>query len=37
VRGKISGHDVLACCAAALGNPLHQAIFFDDDDISAIA
>ena len=36
-RGKISGHDVLARYAAALGGRLHQAIYFDDGDITAIA
>ena len=36
-RGKISGQDVLARYAAALGGRLHQAIYFDDGDIIAIA
>ena len=36
-RGKISGQDVLARYAAALGGRLHQAIYFDDGDITAIA
>lgn len=36
-RGKISGHDVLARYAAALGGRLHQSIYFDDGDITAIA
>lgn len=36
-QGKISGHDVLARYAAALGGRLHQAIYFDDGDIAAIA
>jgi len=36
-RGKISGHDVLARYATALGGRLHQAIYFDDGDITAIA
>jgi hypothetical protein len=36
-RGKISGHDVLARCATATGGRLHQAIYFDDGDITAIA
>jgi len=36
-QGKISGHDVLARYAAALGGRLHQAIYFDDGDITAIA
>jgi DNA-binding XRE family transcriptional regulator len=32
-RGKISGHDVLARYATALGGRLHPAIYFDDGDI----
>jgi len=36
-RGRISGQDVLARYAAALGGRLHQAIYFDDGDIAAIA
>jgi transcriptional regulator with XRE-family HTH domain len=36
-RGHLSGHDVLARYAAALGGRLHQAIYFDDGDITAIA
>lgn len=36
-RGKVSGQDVLARFATALGGRLHQAIYFDDGDISAIA
>lgn len=36
-KGKISGQDVLARFAAALGDQLHQAIYFDDGDITAIA
>jgi DNA-binding XRE family transcriptional regulator len=36
-RGKISRQDVLARYAAALGGRLHQAIYFDDGDITAIA
>ncbi|GAA0486592.1 transcriptional regulator [Paractinoplanes deccanensis] len=36
-RGKISGQDVLSRYAAALGGRLHQAIYFDDGDITAIA
>jgi DNA-binding XRE family transcriptional regulator len=36
-KGKISGHDVLARYAAALGGRLHQAIYFDDGNIAAIA
>jgi DNA-binding XRE family transcriptional regulator len=36
-QGKLSGQDVLARYAAALGGRLHQAIYFDDGDIAAIA
>jgi DNA-binding XRE family transcriptional regulator len=36
-RGKISGQDVLTRYATALGGRLHQAIYFDDGDITAIA
>jgi DNA-binding XRE family transcriptional regulator len=36
-QGQISGLDVVARFAAALGGRLHQAIFFDDGDIAAIA
>ncbi|MDI5937254.1 MULTISPECIES: helix-turn-helix domain-containing protein [unclassified Micromonospora] len=36
-QGKISGQDVLARYAAAIGGRLHQAIYFDDGDIAAIA
>jgi DNA-binding XRE family transcriptional regulator len=36
-QGKVSGQDVLARFAAALGGRLHQAIYFDDGDIAAIA
>jgi len=36
-QGKISGQDVIARYAVALGGRLHQAIYFDDGDISAIA
>ncbi|GIH13382.1 helix-turn-helix domain-containing protein [Rugosimonospora africana] len=36
-QGKVSGQDVLARSAAALGGRLHQAIYFDDGDIAAIA
>ena len=36
-RGKVSGQDVEARFAAALGGRLHQAIYFDDGDIAAIA
>ncbi|MDQ1295264.1 MAG: hypothetical protein QG608_3149 [Actinomycetota bacterium] len=36
-QGKVSGQEVLARYAAALGGRLHQAIYFDDGDIAAIA
>ncbi|MFC4014455.1 helix-turn-helix domain-containing protein [Nonomuraea purpurea] len=36
-QGKISGQDVLARYAIALGGRLHQSIYFDDGDIAAIA
>ncbi|MEV0896217.1 helix-turn-helix transcriptional regulator [Actinoplanes sp. NPDC049802] len=36
-QGKISGQDVLARYASALGGRLHQAIYFDDGNIAAIA
>lgn len=36
-QGKISGQDVVARYAAALGGRLHQAIYFDDGNIAAIA
>lgn len=36
-QGRISGQDVLARFAEALGGRLHQAIYFDDGDIAAIA
>ena len=36
-KGRISGQDVLARYAAALGGQLHQAIYFDDGNIAAIA
>ncbi len=36
-QGKISGQEVLVRFAAALGGRLHQAIYFDDGDIAAIA
>ncbi|SCG81139.1 Helix-turn-helix domain-containing protein [Micromonospora rifamycinica] len=36
-QGRVSGQDVLARYAAALGGRLHQAIYFDDGDIAAIA
>ncbi|WP_349880992.1 helix-turn-helix transcriptional regulator [Micromonospora sp. HUAS YX12] len=36
-QGKISGQEVVARFAAALGGRLHQAIYFDDGDIAPIA
>jgi DNA-binding XRE family transcriptional regulator len=36
-QGKISGQEVVARYAAALGGQLHQAIYFDDGNIAAIA
>jgi len=36
-RGKISGQDVLARHATALGGRLNQAVYFDDGDITAIS
>jgi DNA-binding XRE family transcriptional regulator len=36
-RGHVSGQDILARYAAALAGRLHQAIYFDDGDIAAIA
>lgn len=36
-HGKVSGQDVLARYALALGGRLHQAIYLDDGDITAIA
>ncbi|MEU5723102.1 helix-turn-helix transcriptional regulator [Micromonospora sp. NPDC047738] len=36
-QGQISGQEVVARFAAALGGKLHQAIYFDDGDIAAIA
>jgi len=36
-QGKVSGQDVLARFATALGGRLHQAIYFEDGDIAAIA
>jgi DNA-binding XRE family transcriptional regulator len=35
--GKVSGQEILARFASALGGRLHQAIYFDDGDIAAIA
>lgn len=36
-QGKVSGQEVIARYARALGGQLHQAIYFDDGDIAAIA
>jgi DNA-binding XRE family transcriptional regulator len=36
-QGRVSGQDVVARYAEALGGRLHQAIYFDDGDIAAIA
>ncbi|WP_322778155.1 helix-turn-helix transcriptional regulator [Frankia sp. Cas4] len=36
-QGSLSGQEVVARYAAALGGRLHQAIYFDDGDIAAIA
>ncbi|WP_250009939.1 helix-turn-helix domain-containing protein [Actinoplanes sp. M2I2] len=36
-QGKVSGQDVIARYAEALGGRLHQAIYFEDGDIAAIA
>jgi transcriptional regulator with XRE-family HTH domain len=36
-QGKISGQEVLARFAIALGGRLHQTIYFDDGNIAAIA
>ncbi|MFE6857201.1 helix-turn-helix domain-containing protein [Nocardia sp. NPDC057668] len=36
-RGHISGQEVLARYAMALGGRLHQSIHFDDGDVAAIA
>ncbi|WP_433053738.1 helix-turn-helix domain-containing protein [Dactylosporangium sp. CS-033363] len=36
-EGRVSGQDVVARFAAALGGRRHQAISFDDGDIAAIA
>ncbi|WP_018798933.1 helix-turn-helix domain-containing protein [Salinispora arenicola] len=35
-QGKISGQDIVARYATALGGRLHQAIYFDDGNIAAI-
>jgi DNA-binding XRE family transcriptional regulator len=36
-QGKVSGQEVVARFAAAMGGRLHQTIYFDDGDITAIA
>jgi DNA-binding XRE family transcriptional regulator len=36
-QGRISGQEVVARYAAALGGHLHQAIYFHDGNIAAIA
>ena len=36
-QGKVSGHDVIARYARALGGRLHQTIYFNDGDIASIA
>lgn len=36
-QGKISGQEIISRFATALGGRLHQAIYFDDGDIAAIA
>lgn len=36
-QGKVSGQEIVARYAVALGGRLHQAIYFDDGDITAIA
>ncbi|WP_018349332.1 helix-turn-helix domain-containing protein [Longispora albida] len=36
-QGQISGQEVVARFAEALGGRLHQAIYFDDGEIAAIA
>ncbi|WP_410620634.1 helix-turn-helix domain-containing protein [Amycolatopsis sp. cmx-8-4] len=36
-QGKVSGLEVLARYAEALGGRLHQSIYFEDGDIAAIA
>jgi DNA-binding XRE family transcriptional regulator len=35
-QGKVSGQEVLARYATALGGRLHQAIYFEDGDVAAI-
>lgn len=36
-QGKVAGQEVVARFAVALGGRLHQAIYFDDGDIAALA
>ncbi len=36
-QGRISGQEVVARFAAALGGRLHQAIYFEDGEIAALA
>jgi hypothetical protein len=36
-QGKVSGQEVVARYAVALGGRLHQATYFEDGDIAAIA
>lgn len=36
-QGKVAGQQVVARYAEALGGRLHQAIYFEDGDIAAIA
>ncbi|MEV6844296.1 helix-turn-helix transcriptional regulator [Actinoplanes sp. NPDC051411] len=36
-QGKVAGQEVVARYAKALGGRLHQAIYFEDGDIAAIA
>lgn len=36
-QGKISGQEIISRFADALGGRLHQAIYFDDGDVAAIA
>jgi DNA-binding XRE family transcriptional regulator len=36
-QGQVSGQEVIARYAEALGGQLHQAIYFDNGDIAAIA
>lgn len=36
-QGKVAGQEIVARFAVALGGRLHQAIYFDDGDIAALA